>query len=107
MEKLDLFKRLVANTQKAIEHERKLYKLGVDIIDWPNNYHTGVDDCLKLLCNEAQEDFLLWWFWDRPGSPELSNEAQYWDENNKPVLFDTYEKVYAYFLNLGEADGSN
>jgi hypothetical protein len=85
-EKLEKYISILSDQHKKVN---QIYKLGVDIIDFTDQYHT----LFKMLWGEILTpeglDWLEWFIWDKGAiEGEIKEEIGAWDEDGNPICQD-------------------
>jgi len=61
------FEKIILNLQVAHKKSRELYKLGVDLIQYDENYEFVIDELFKATFNEEQRGWVDWFLYEREG----------------------------------------
>lgn len=58
------FQHLILKLQTTSERDQEIYKLGVDLINFTDDYHSIIDVLLKTYYSEEGEDIISWWLYE-------------------------------------------
>ena len=61
---LETFKQIVFLLKKDSERSDKLYKLGMDVINFNDELHGVINLLFKAHYSEEGEDMISWWLWE-------------------------------------------
>ena len=61
------FEKIILNLQLAHKKSRELYKLGVDLMQYDENYEFVIDELFKATFNEEQRGWVDWFLYEREG----------------------------------------
>lgn len=62
--KLEVFKQIVFLLKKDSERSDKLYKLGIDTINFNDELHQAITLLLRTYYSRDGEDMISWWMWE-------------------------------------------
>lgn len=58
------FQHLISKLQKTSERDQGIYKLGIDLINFTDDYHSIINLLLKTYYSEEGEDIISWWLYE-------------------------------------------
>lgn len=58
------FQHLILKLQTTSERDQEIYKLGVDLINFTDDYHSIIAVLLKTYYSEEGEDIISWWLYE-------------------------------------------
>ena len=59
------FQKIILNLQTARKRSHEMYKLGVDLMNYDENYEVVVDELLKAAFNPDQMGWIDWFLYER------------------------------------------
>jgi hypothetical protein len=90
------FLKIGMTIQKLSRRSQSLYELGLDLLEFENDYYVIITGLLKQVFNEKQYDWVDWFFWENDfGQKGL--EAR--DEKGK-LICGGWEELYKHIENL-------
>jgi hypothetical protein len=69
------FEKIILNLQVAHKKSRELYKLGIDLMQYDENYEFVIDELFKAAFNEDQRGWIDWYLYEREGLSGKINKA--------------------------------
>lgn len=61
------FEKIILNLQVARKKSRELYKLGVDLMQYDENYEHAIDEFFRSVFNSDQLGWIDWYLYEREG----------------------------------------
>jgi|APCry1669188879_1035177.scaffolds.fasta_scaffold301552_2 hypothetical protein len=71
----DTFEKIILNLQLAQKRSRELYKLGLDMMQYDENYEVVIDELFRAAFNEEQFEWINWYLYEREGLRGEINKA--------------------------------
>ena len=81
----DQFKILIEALQKVSDRYSKLYDLGIDTMNYEEDYQKIISLLLESVFDEDGKGWIDWYLYERIGFDGRVLEA--WDENEKPICY--------------------
>jgi hypothetical protein len=69
------FEKIILNLQVARKKSRELYKLGIDLMQYDENYEHSVDEFFRATFNADQLGWIDWYLYEREGMDGKINKA--------------------------------
>jgi hypothetical protein len=69
------FEKIILNLQTAHNRSREMYKLGVDLMHYEENYEKVVDELFRAAFNPDQLEWVDWFLYEREGFDGKINKA--------------------------------
>lgn len=69
------FEKIILNLQTARNRSREMYKLGVDLMHYEENYEKVVDELFRAAFNPDQLEWVDWFLYEREGFDGKINKA--------------------------------
>jgi len=69
------FEKIILNLQLVHKKSRELYELGVDLMQYDENYEFVIDELFKATFNEEQRGWIDWFLYEREGMYGIINQA--------------------------------
>lgn len=85
--KFEQFKTLVESLEKVRDRSHSIYQLGLDLLDYEEEYQKIISILLSNVFNDDGKDWIDWYLYERISFDGKVLEA--WDENNNPICYDT------------------
>lgn len=74
---LNTFKEVVKLITNEHEKSRKLYELGIDLIEYAEDYNKLVEILLKEVFDEFRVDLIYWWLYENTEKVITFNNTQH------------------------------
>jgi hypothetical protein len=85
-ENLKKYIKVLSEQQKK---SRDLYKCGVDIMEFTDNYHTLFRILWQEILTDEGLDWLEWFIWEKGAvDGKIRKDIQAWDANGNPICED-------------------
>jgi len=84
--KLEVFERIITQIEKQHERSSAAYGLGIDLLDFEDEYCGIITHLLKAYYGEAGEDWISWYLYERDSLSGDKNQA--WDKDKNPICYD-------------------
>jgi hypothetical protein len=85
---LKTFTRFIEGLEKYQDKRDKAYKLGIDILDFDQDYYREViRPLMSEVFTEEGMDWINWYLYDRP-SLSGGKDLEAFDKDSKPICFD-------------------
>lgn len=91
------FKILIETLQKVRDKYSKLYDLGIDTMNYEEDYQKIISLLLESVFDEDGKGWIDWYLYERIGFDGRVLEA--WDENEKPICYNIeslWDTVFTY-----------
>jgi len=62
------FEKIILNLQAARKRSHEMYKLGVDLMNYEENYEHAIDELFRAAFNADQLVWIDWYLYEREGS---------------------------------------
>jgi len=69
------FEKIILHLQTAHKKSRELYKLGLDLMQYDENYEFVIDELFKAAFNEEQRGWVDWFLYEKEGLRGETNKA--------------------------------
>lgn len=69
------FEKIILNLQTARTRSREIYKLGIDLMNYEENYEKVVDELFSAAFNPDQLGWIDWFLYEREGFDGKINKA--------------------------------
>ena len=69
------FEKIILNLQAARKRSREMYKLGVDLMNYEENYEHAIDELFRAAFNTDQLGWIDWYLYEREGIRGNINKA--------------------------------
>jgi hypothetical protein len=69
------FEKIILNLQAARKRSREMYKLGVDLMNYEENYEHAIDELFRAAFNTDQLGWIDWYLYEREGITGNINKA--------------------------------
>jgi len=69
------FEKIILNLQAARKRSREMYKLGVDLMNYEENYEHAIDELFRAAFNTDQLGWIDWYLYEREGMSGKINKA--------------------------------
>jgi hypothetical protein len=79
------FKTLIETLQKVRDKYSALYDLGIDALNYEEDFQKVINLLMKCAFKEEGEDWISWYLYERTGFDGKVLEA--WDENSNPICY--------------------
>ena len=77
------FKSLIESLQKVSDKYSKLYDLGIDTMNYDEDYQKIISLLMECAFNEEGKEWIDWYLYERVGFDGRTLQA--WDENNNEI----------------------
>lgn len=84
--KLEVFSQVINLIQRQQEKSHLLYKIGVDTMQYEEDFQRAISLLLKAYYGEAGADWIEWYLYEREGVGGSINDAT--DANGNPICYD-------------------
>lgn len=84
--KLEVFSQIIGLIQQQQEKSHLLYKIGVDTMQYEEDFQSAISLLLKAYYGEAGADWIEWYLYEREGVGGSINDAT--DANGNPICYD-------------------
>lgn len=94
--KKETFLKLIHTLTSVDDSYESLFKLGIDIIDYPlfNEINSAIYDVIKDIYGAEGLDWVEWWTYEKSSNPEL--KAFVTNENGEDIEIRTIDDLYDY-----------
>ena len=69
------FEKIILNLQTVRNRSREIYKLGIDLMNYEENYEKVVDELFRAAFNPDQLGWIDWFLYEREGFDGKINKA--------------------------------
>jgi hypothetical protein len=96
------FEKIILNLQVARKRSHELYKLGVDLMQYDENYEHAIDELFKASFNPDQLGWIDWYLYEREGLSGKKNKAYKKVGRKKVEICHTIDSLWETVCEAGE-----
>ena len=85
------FEKIILHIQAAHMRSRELYKLGVDLMQYDENYEFAIDELFKAAFNETQRGWIDWYLYERESLTKKGKFNKAWKTVGKKKVEICYD----------------
>lgn len=101
------FENIILNLQVARKRSRDLYKLGIDLMQYDENYEHAVDEFFRATFNADQLGWIDWYLYEREGFNGKINKATKKVGRKKVEICHTIDSLWETISEAGQDQAFN
>jgi O-glycosyl hydrolase len=101
------FEKIILNIQAARKRSLEMYKLGVDLMNYEDNYEHAIDELFRAAFNADQRGWIDWYLYEREGLTGKNNKARKKVGRKKVEICHTIDSLWETVNKAGQDQAFN